>query len=139
MSDGMSEEHKEALAKGRRQARIVRDYMEALEWKDRANSRPDRSDLEDKIAQLRSQIEEEEDSTSRVELVQKRLDLEEQLETIDDVPDVESREQDFIDIAREYSARKGISYMAWREVDVPASVLKEAGFRRTTTPPGQDD
>jgi hypothetical protein len=32
--------------------------------------------------------------------------------------------------ARAYSRAKGISYGAWREVGVPADVLREAGIAR---------
>ena len=36
----------------------------------------------------------------------------------------------FVDAAAEYSERKGITYSAWRELGVPAAVLKRAGVKR---------
>ena len=39
-------------------------------------------------------------------------------------------EDEFVDAASGYSQRKGISYTAWRELGVPASVLKRAGIGR---------
>ena len=38
----------------------------------------------------------------------------------------------FVDVAKSYSDRQGISYSAWREVGVEASVLKRAGIARTS-------
>jgi hypothetical protein len=35
-----------------------------------------------------------------------------------------------VEVAASYSARQGISYDAWREIGVPAAVLREAGVSR---------
>lgn len=64
----------------------------------------------------------------RLELVQKRLDLQNFLDN--DVVDV-SLEDDFVKVAQSFATRKGIKYAAWREMGVPASVLKKAGIDRT--------
>lgn len=129
----LSADHKRALAKGRRQAKIVRDYLEALEA-DQSGGTPGRpSDpdaVREKIADYGKRIEEEADPLRRVELIQKRLDSGEHLSDLESAPDVENHESDFIDVAKEYSERKGITYMAWRELGVPASVLREAGVPR---------
>ncbi|GIU89638.1 MAG: hypothetical protein KatS3mg010_0737 [Acidimicrobiia bacterium] len=45
-------------------------------------------------------------------------------------PDVGALEKEFVKVAKGYSARKGISYGAWREFGVPAEVLKKAGITR---------
>ena len=37
----------------------------------------------------------------------------------------------FVEVAASYSKRQGISYAAWREVGVPAAVLKRAGISRS--------
>ncbi len=129
---GLSEEHKKALAKGRRQAKAVRDYLEALESTRRRPGRPvDRRSLEKKIERVQAQIDEETNAAKRVELIQRRLDSERQLADLEEQPDVEALEEDFKQAAREYSERKGITYSAWREAGVPASVLREAGVPRT--------
>ena len=44
--------------------------------------------------------------------------------------DISALEAEFISLAKAYGERKGISYAAWREVDVPAAVLKRAGVGR---------
>ncbi len=64
-------------------------------------------------------------------MIQRRLDYEDRLSRIEDAPDTEALETAFVDAAKEYSERKGISYTAWREAGVPAATLKKAGVPRT--------
>jgi hypothetical protein len=44
---------------------------------------------------------------------------------------VERLRKAFVKAARPYSKSKGISYGAWREVGVPADVLRDAGITRS--------
>ncbi len=127
----MSEEHKKALAKGRAQSKAVRDYLEALEQESRPGRKLDRDELEERIHKIQAQIDEEENPAKRVELIQKRLDYEGRLVEIQDAPDTDALEAEFVDAAKEYSERKGITYTAWREAGVPAAVLRQAGVPRT--------
>ncbi len=127
----MSDEHKEALAKGRAQSRAVRTYLEALDRDSRPGRRLSRDDIEARIQKIQAQIDQEDNPAKRVDLIQRRLDLEQQLVGLDDTPDLESLEEEFVQAAQEYSERKGISYTAWREAGVPASVLRRAGVPRT--------
>lgn len=131
MARKMSDEHKAALAKGREQGRKVRDYLAALEQERRPGRQLDRSTIEQRIAQIQERIDGEPDPAKRVEQIQKRLDLEERLVELGDAPDMDALEEGFVDAAKEYSERKGISYPAWREAGVPAAVLKQAGIPRT--------
>lgn len=130
-STKMSADHKAALAKGRAQAKAVRDYLQMLERDGRRSSNLSPDQLEEKIHQVEARIQDENDPATRLELVQKRLDYQEQLNASDDTPDPEQVEKAFIDAAKEYSERKGISYPAWREIGVPAAALREAGIPRT--------
>ena len=134
MARQMSDEHKAALAKGRAQGKAVRDYLSALEQERRPGRKLDRSTIEARIPQIQEQIDNEEDPAKRVELIQKRLDLEERLVEIGEEPDLEALENAFVDAAAEYSERKGITYTAWREAGVPAATLKRAGIKRTRRP-----
>lgn len=129
--DGLSEEHKKALAKGRRQAKAVRDYLDALEAERQRGRTVDEGTLKERIDKYQAQIDEEENAAKRVELIQKRLDAEKQLAQIEDRPDMDALEAGFRDAVKEYSDRKGITYSAWREAGVPASVLRDAGVPRT--------
>lgn len=127
----MSEDHKAALAKGRAQGRAVREYLAALEQERKPGRKLDKETAESRIAEVQSQIDDEPDPAKRVELIQKRLDLEERLVELADEPDLEALEREFVAAAADYSVRKGISYTAWREAGVPAATLKQAGVKRT--------
>lgn len=127
----MSKEHKEALAKGRAQAKAVKEYLAAREAASRRGPKMTPEKLKERIAQAQNAIDEEPDPARRVELIQQRMDDEERLRQAEDSPDMDALESAFVDVAREYSERKGISYMAWRELGVPAGVLRRAGVPRT--------
>lgn len=126
----MSEDHKEALAIGRAQGRSVRAYLEALE-----SSRPKRGRKRTKesIGSRLEKIDEELDSADalkRLQLIQERLDLSNELENMDNGVDLAQLEAEFTKVAKPYASRKGISYSAFRQLGVPAAVLKKAGISR---------
>jgi ABC-type phosphate transport system auxiliary subunit len=72
------------------------------------------------------------DPLKRLSLLQERIDLTQELKTIEDNSTdlVAELQPDFIIAAKSYGERKGISYAAWREFGVPAAVLKAAGISR---------
>jgi hypothetical protein len=127
----MSDDHKAALAEGRAQGKAVRLYLAALETDRKPGRKVDRGTIETRIGDVQTKIDEEPDPAKRVELIQKRLDLESKLVELGDEVDLESLEAGFVDAAVPYSERKGITYTAWREAGVPAAVLKQAGVKRT--------
>ena len=128
----MSAEHKEALALGREQGRAVRRYLEALE-----THRPKRGRKRtpDSIKKRLAAIDEQfgaADALTRLHLTQERIDLAVELEQMQrPVIDISALEEAFINTAKEYGARKRISYAAWRDVGVDPAVLKKAGIRRS--------
>jgi len=125
----MSDEHKAALAEGRRQSRALKRYLEAL-----GARRPGRpvtpETLRIRLERVEIRIAEESDPLKRLDLVQQRIDIKTQLEQLADAADIEALEEGFVEYAKAYSARKGITYAAWRELGVPAAVLKRAGIGR---------
>lgn len=126
----MSDDHKEALVRGRREGRVVKTYLQAL--RSRRPGRPVTSEsVTARIAGLEERIKAETDELRRLELVQARIDAEEQLEALAETVDIGQIEGEFIEVAKDYSDRKGISYPAWREAGVPAPILKKAGIART--------
>jgi hypothetical protein len=127
----MSDEHKAALAKGRAQARAVRDYLEELEKRSKPGRRVSKEELQKRLDDTVAQIAEEDDPAKRVELIQRRIDLEDRLGDAGDEVDMEALEAAFVDAVGEYSERKGISYSAWRELGVPAATLRAGGVPRT--------
>ena len=126
----MSDEHKRALAQGRKETRAVKAYLKALDGK--KPGRPvTKESLELRVKAAQEQINETEDPLRRLEWTQRRLDLEKQLSEYEGKDDMEAIEAEFVEHAASYSVRKGISYTAWREVGVPASVLRQAGVKET--------
>lgn len=129
----MSPEHKDALARGRRQAQAVRAYLEAL--RDEGGSRhPARARLERRVAELRRAIDRAEHAAERVELLREWLQLERRRAQLEAGPDLDTLEAAFVEVVAPFSERKGITYPAWREVGVPARVLRAAGMRRRRRP-----
>jgi hypothetical protein len=72
------------------------------------------------------------DAIAELRLVQERRNLEAELATMDDGVDLVEVEQAFIEVAAAYSERQGISYASWRDVGVPAAVLRSAGIARSS-------
>lgn len=127
----MTDEHKAALDRGRREARAVKAYLEGLEA---TKPKRGRRRTADTIAARLEKIEAElADATpmSRLALVQERLDLQAELAAMEQTVDLEALEQGFIECAAGYGERKGITYTAWREVGVDPKVLEAAGIART--------
>jgi len=126
----MSAEHKEALAIGRREARQIKAYLNALGA--RRPGRPvTRESIEARISALEAKLAVETDPLKQVDLRQSRLDAKDQLSLVEDVADISGLEVGFVEVAKSYSERKGISYAAWREQGVSAPALKAAGVPRT--------
>ena len=126
----MSEEHKAALAEGRKQARAIKSYLKAIA--SRKPGRPvTREGLQSRLDRITQKLEDTDDPLDEVDLIQSRLDIERALADLDETRDLAELESGFVEHAAAYSNRKGISYTAWREFGVPAKVLRSAGIRET--------
>lgn len=125
----MTDEHKAALAQGRREAAAVRRYLEAL---DQDAGGVDADKLRKRVEDLKGKAEEESDPLRRVEVIEQRIEAEKALEEAEKAPDMNALESDFSEVVAAYSQRKGISYKAWRELGVPASVLRDGGLSRAS-------
>ena len=126
----MSAEHKAALAEGRTEGRVVREYLEAIRS---SRGKPGRKRTPDSVTKRLAAIGGELATASPVrelELAQERIDLERELAEMSNRVDPKSLEAKFVEVAAGYSSRKGISYAAWRAVGVDAAVLKKAGIGR---------
>jgi hypothetical protein len=126
----MTDEHKAALAAGRSESRVVKNYLDALD-----SNRPKRGrkrtpdSIKKRLAEIDASLPDA-DPLGRLNLVQERMDLHQELEAMGTKIDMGALEDDFVKVARSYSDRRGISYAAWREIGVDASVLKRAGLTR---------
>jgi hypothetical protein len=126
----MTEEHKAALARGRAEGRVVRDYLEALRA---TKPKRGRKRTPESIQQRLDAIDSSLESASAVEellLVQERRDLESELAAMSEQVDISALEDRFVDVAKSYSDSKKLSYAAWRDVGVQPAVLKRAGITR---------
>ena len=134
----MTDEHKVALAEGRNEGRTVRIYLKALEaQKPKRGPRRTPESLEKQLASLAVDLDKAE-PLKRLHLIQERLNLRAELDQLqqasaapDNPPDITALEMAFVDCAKAYSARKGISYAAWREYGVKPAVLKRADISRS--------
>lgn len=129
----MSTDHKEALALGRAEGRAVRAYLEALE-----SNRPKRGRKRTKesiTARLEALPGElgSADPLKRLQLAQEEIDLTDELARLGQGVDLTGLEDEFVKVAKGYADRKGISYSAFRQVGVPASVLKAADIGRSAS------
>ena len=127
----MSDDHKAALAEGRNHARLVGRYLEALEAHKPKRGRKRTADsVKKRLASVETDLKNA-GALNRLTLLQERRDLEVELAGMQGRgPDFAGLEKDFVKVAKSYSARKGISYGAWREFGVTPEVLKKAGISR---------
>ena len=126
----MTDEHKAALAKGRVEGRVVREYLEGLRA---TKPKRGRKRTAETVATRLEPINAELGSASPIDellLVQERRDLRSELESMSDIIDMKQLEAEFVALAKSYSQSKQISYQSWRDVGVEASVLKAAGISR---------
>jgi len=127
----MSDEHKHALAVGREESRAVRRYLEALEaHKPKRGRKRTTESIQARLRQIDDRISAA-DPLTRVHLVQERLNLETELATKEEAVDLKALEEGFVEAAKSYGERKGITYAAWRAAGVDANVLRKAGVPRT--------
>lgn len=126
----MSDEHKAALAKGRAESRIVKEYLEGLRaTKPRRGRKRTADTVRKQLAELDRNIEDA-GPLDELLMTQKRRDLEAELEAMSASVDMKALEDAFVGVAASYSQSKKISYASWRDVGVEARVLKRAGITR---------
>ncbi|MCB1270548.1 MAG: hypothetical protein M9942_12800 [Microthrixaceae bacterium] len=127
----VTEAQKKAMARGRANSRVVREYLEVL---DRNKPKRGRRRTPASIRKRLAVIDSEFDGASqlaKLEMTQERMDLNAELEAMETSDDLDAVQKSFVGIAAEYSESKGISWAAWREMGVPAAVLREAGVPRS--------
>jgi len=130
----MSDDHKAALAAGRTEGAAVRRYLELLEEtrpsRGRKPAAADPAKAAARIEAIAAEIDAA-DPVNRLQLIQERLNLQATVAAGDEPADNSAVTAAFVASAASWGARKGISYAAWREAGVPASLLREAGISRS--------
>lgn len=124
----MSVAHKKALANGRTEGRIIREYLEIVEA---TKPRRGRRRTPESIAKRLSVITQElktADPVTKVRLIQERLNLKTELASMKTKTEISAAEARFVKVAKSFSQRNDITYDAWREFGVTPAVLKRAGI-----------
>jgi len=130
-ANSMSDEHKQALAQGRMESKVVRDYLEALRSaKPKRGRKRSPESIQKRLAKIQTELASA-DPLTELLLLQERRDLQDEAESLGSGDDLASAEEAFVKVAKAYSERRHISYATWREVGVEAAVLKHAGVPRS--------
>jgi hypothetical protein len=128
----MSDEHKQALAAGRREGAAVKAYLEVLQRsRPRRGRRRSPEGIERRLAAINNELSGA-TPLNRLLLTQERRDLETELQQLrrTDRPTLQALEDAFTTHALSFGERKRIDYQTWREVGVPETVLRRAGIQR---------
>ena len=126
----MTKAHKQALAAGRAEGKIVRDYLEALKrTKPKRGRKRTPESIKRRLNTIKNEYENV-DAVTQLKYAQERLDLAIELAELTAKVDIAPFEKAFVKIAKGYGERNGITYSAWREIGVDAAVLKKAGITR---------
>ncbi len=132
MTRTVTNEHKEAMQRGRRTGAAVDAYLKAIS---RPKARGRKVSVEDMEQRRAAAIEEAatEDGVAKLKLLQRAADLEKRIDAAkeNETVDIAPLETAFIEVASEYSETQGIGYSTWRDVGVSAVVLKAAGIKQT--------
>lgn len=127
----LTPEHLEALEIGRREGRVVKQYLEALEQHKPKRGRKRTVDtVKSRLTNVENMLVEA-NGIERLVLLQERIDLSAELDALQTKVDLVPIEDEFVAVAAAYSARKRIAYGTWREMGVAPAVLKRAGISRS--------
>ena len=127
----ISADHKAKLAQGRNESRIVSKYLEAISaGKGKRGRKRTPESISMQITKIDRELSDA-PAMRKLELTQKRSDLDSERERLTARVDLAGVEKDFVKVAKSFAKRTGISYSSFRSVGVPADVLKRAGISRT--------
>lgn len=126
----VSDDQKSAMAEGRAQSRAISPYLEALEaYRPKRGRKRTPESIDRRLQAIDGELQSA-NQIKRLSLVQERLDLLDERKNLGRKNDLSSYEKAFVANAKSYGERRGISYQAWRQLGVPASVLRQAGISR---------
>jgi len=126
----VSDDQKSAMAEGRAQSRAISPYLEALEaYRPKRGRKRTPESIDRRLQAIDAELQSA-NQIKRLSLIQERLDLLDERKNLGRKNDLSSYEKAFVANAKSYGERRGISYQAWRQLGVPASVLRQAGISR---------
>ena len=124
----MSNAHKKALANGRNEGRIIREYLEIVEaTKPKRGRRRTPESITKRLSVIAVELKSA-DPVTKVRLIQERMNLRNELASMKTKTEIAAAEARFIKVAKSFSERNDITYDAWREFGVTPAVLKRAGI-----------
>jgi hypothetical protein len=124
----MSTAHKKALANGRNEGRIIREYLEIVEaTKPKRGRRRTPESIAKRLSVISVELKTA-DPVTKVRLIQERLNLRTELASMKSKQEIASAEARFVKVAKSFSERNDITFDAWREFGVTPAVLKRAGI-----------
>ena len=124
----MSTAHKKALANGRNEGRIIREYLEIVEaTKPKRGRRRTPESITKRLSVITTELKTT-DPVTKVRLIQERLNLRNELASMKSKTEIAAAEARFVKVAKSFSERNDITYDAWREFGVTPAVLKRAGI-----------
>ena len=118
---------KSVLSESMEQSHAVRAYLSAWDTKS-ARSRQSPDELRAAVSRIETKMVGV-SSIRKLQLMQKRREIQTRIETFESAPDITDIESRFVVIVDAYSQQQGIDYETWREYGIPASVLKAGGMR----------
>ncbi len=127
-------EKQEKIRRTNELRRIVDRYLQAIEQKRPSKrERLTRAELSDRVERAQAQAEKL-SGVKRLLKLQEAQDFRHRLDAlaVADEVDFSTLEQQFIEVAAEYSEKHGIGTEAWREAGVSVSVLRAAGVDRNS-------
>lgn len=126
----VSDDQKSAMAEGRAQSRAISPYLEALEaYRPKRGRKRTPESIDRRLQAIDAELQSA-NQIKRLSLIQERLDLLDERKNLGRKNDLSSYEKAFVANAKSYGERRGISYQAWRQLGVPAAVLRQAGISR---------
>lgn len=124
----MSKAHKKALANGRNEGRIIREYLEIVEaTKPKRGRRRTAESITKRLSVIAAELKSA-DPVTKVRLIQERLNLRTELASMKTKTEIAAAEARFVKVAKSFSQRNDITFDAWREFGVTPAVLKRAGI-----------
>ena len=121
-------EHKQLIADGREQAKIVGRYLDGLVvTKKKRGRQVTPEQLQERLAKIEGDLETAK-PIDRLNLLQQRKSLQAKLDTKAPDVDMEALTAEFVKVGKGYAERKEIDRATFIEVGVPAEVLKLAGI-----------
>ncbi len=124
----MSTAHKKALANGRNEGRIIREYLEIVEaTKPKRGRRRTPESIARRLSTINGELKVA-DPVTKVRLIQERLNLRTELASMKTKSEIAAAEARFVKVAKSFSERNDITFDAWREFGVTPAVLKRAGI-----------